>query len=188
MHCISFCYTLIVLLNYLVIFMILAGTPETIAFSGTSLITTEFGAITALSPTVRVPYSFAPIHISTLFPIDGTSVAERFVPMIQLGPMIQLSPSLALLATRIPPHYMCDIQTFTTSIWRYFNTVFPTLSAPIPISQNPDEFMSHPGVIEMILQLPEILQIPHYVNRFAKYKLIEPPDGIAASVSCDIFF
>lgn len=83
--------------------MIVAGTPETMALAGTSLITTELWAIMALSPTASVPYSFAPIQISTLSPIVGTSFALRLVPIIQFGPIMQLSPSLALFATRIPP-------------------------------------------------------------------------------------
>jgi hypothetical protein len=41
------------------------------AFAGTSFITTEFGAITALSPTVTLPITFAPTAISTLLPIVG---------------------------------------------------------------------------------------------------------------------
>lgn len=45
--------------------------PETMAFAGTSFITTEFGAITALSPTVTLPITFAPTAISTLLPIVG---------------------------------------------------------------------------------------------------------------------
>lgn len=45
--------------------------PETMAFAGTSFTTTEFGAITALSPTVTLPITFAPIAISTLLPIVG---------------------------------------------------------------------------------------------------------------------
>ena len=73
--------------------IIFAGTPPTMALSGTSLTTTAFAPITALFPIVMPPKTFAPQHIVTLLSILG--FLPSFTPIVTCWKISTFSPMLS---------------------------------------------------------------------------------------------
>lgn len=78
-----------------------AGTPLTISPAGTSLITTLFGAIMTLSPTLTFPITFEPIQQVTLSPIIGRLSLDHLFPRTQPAEIVKLLPTF--IALIIPP-------------------------------------------------------------------------------------
>ena len=83
--------------------MTLAGFPATILFAGTSFFTTALAAMTALSPTLTLPNTFAPAKTTTLSPKVGTPsfFAEKECPKVTPCRIVQFLPILQLSAITI---------------------------------------------------------------------------------------
>ena len=77
------------------------GTPTTTVCSGTSLSTTAFAPMTAPSPTVTRPKTFAPAPIQTSLPITGE--LPRFDPIATSWCSRQFAPTLAFGFTTTEP-------------------------------------------------------------------------------------
>jgi len=72
--------------------IIFAGTPATIALSGTSFTTTALGATNTLLPILIGPIILHPTESSTLSPISAICVLSCLLPITTPELILQLQP------------------------------------------------------------------------------------------------
>ena len=80
------------LYHFSFILIIFAGTPPTIALSGTSFTTTAFGATVTLLPILIFPITLHPTASSTLSPIVAICVLSYLLPTTTPEFTLQLLP------------------------------------------------------------------------------------------------